>query len=47
LTLAWVLRDFDPLPVVKALGWSTLEAEELVSFRQWLITQLTASAAPG
>jgi len=46
LTLAWVLKDFDPRPAVKALGWSAREAEELVSFRQWLISRLTASAAP-
>ena len=46
LTLAWVLRDFDPRPAVKALGWSAHEEEELVSFRQWLIGQLAAGAAP-
>ena len=46
LTLAWVLKDFDPRPAVKALGWSAREAEELVSFRQWLISRLTASAVP-
>ena len=46
LTLAWVLKDFDPRPAVKALGWGAREAEELVSFRQWLIGRLTASAVP-
>jgi hypothetical protein len=46
LTLAWVLKDFDPRPAVNALGWSAREAEELVSFRQWLIDRLTASAVP-
>lgn len=46
LTLAWVLKDFDPLPAMKALGWSAREAEELLSFRLWLIGQLTAGAAP-
>ena len=39
LTLAWVLKDFDQLPAVKALGWSAREAEELVSFRQWRCTE--------
>jgi hypothetical protein len=46
LTLAWVLRDYDPRPAVKALGWSDVRAEELLRFRQWLIDRLTASAAP-
>jgi hypothetical protein len=46
LTLAWVLKDFDPRPALKALGWGARETEELVSFRQWLISRLTASAVP-
>jgi hypothetical protein len=46
LTLAWVLKDFDPRPALKALGWGASETEELVSFRQWLISRLTASAVP-
>ncbi len=46
LTLAWVLKDYDPRPAVKALGWDARQAEELSSFRQWLIEQLTASAVP-
>lgn len=46
LTLAWVLKDFDPRPALKALGWGARETEELVSFRHWLISQLTASAVP-
>ncbi len=46
LTLAWVLKDFDLGPVAKLLGWTTAQKEELSSFRQWLIDQLTASAAP-
>ena len=46
LMLAWVLKDYDPRPAVKALGWDTREAEELLPFRQWLIEQLTASAFP-
>jgi len=46
LTLAWVLRDYDPRPAAKALGLSDSRAEELVSFRQWLIGRLTSLAAP-
>ena len=46
LTLAWVLKDYDPRPAVKALGWDARQAEEVLSFRQWLIEQLTASAVP-
>jgi hypothetical protein len=46
LTLAWVLKDYDPRPAVKALGWDDRQAEELLSFRQWLIDQLTAITIP-
>jgi hypothetical protein len=46
LTLAWVLKDYDPRPAVKALGSDPRQAEELLSFREWLIDQLTSSAAP-
>lgn len=46
LTLAWVLRSFDLGPAVKALGWDARQAEELDSFRRWLIDRLTSSAAP-
>jgi hypothetical protein len=46
LTLAWVLKGYDPRPAVKALGWDAHQAEELLSFRQWLIDRLTKSAAP-
>lgn len=46
LTLAWVLKDFDPRPAVKALGWDSRQAEEMLSFRQWLIERLTVSAFP-
>lgn len=46
LTLAWVLKDYDPRPAVRALGWDARQAEELLAFRQWLIEQLTASAVP-
>ena len=46
LTLAWVLKDYDPRPAVKALGWDDRQAEELLSFRQWLIDRLTAITVP-
>ena len=46
LTLAWVLRGYDPRPAAKAVGWTASQSEELVTFRQWLIDWLTANAAP-
>lgn len=46
LTLAWVLKSYDPRPAAKALGAEDAEVEELVSFRQWLIDRLTTLAAP-
>ena len=46
LTLAWVLKGYDPRAAAKALGGDAAHTEELQSFREWLIDQLTASAAP-
>ncbi len=46
LTLAWVLKGYDPRPAARALGLSAAQTEELSSFRQWLIERLTAGAAP-
>ncbi len=46
LTLAWVLKDYDPRPAARALGWSTAQTEELLSFKRWLLDRLTAGAAP-
>jgi len=46
LTLAWVLKGYDPRPAAKALGWSPARTEELLSFRQWLIDRLAAGAVP-
>ncbi len=46
LTLAWVLKSYDPRPAAKALGAEDAGVEELVSFRQWLIDRLTTLAAP-
>lgn len=46
LTLAWVLKGYDPRPAAKALGMSGERASDLVAFRDWLIDRLTRSAAP-
>jgi hypothetical protein len=46
LTLAWVLKSYDPRPAATALGWGAGQAEELVAFRQWLIDQLLAGVVP-
>lgn len=46
LTLAWVLKGYDLRPAAKALGWSAIQTEELLTFRQWLIDRLTADAVP-
>lgn len=46
LTLAWVLKGYDTGPAAKALGLSDSQAEDLGSFRQWLIDRLTTLAAP-
>jgi hypothetical protein len=46
LTLAWVLKEYDPRPAAKALGMSGEQASDLVAFRDWLIDRLTRSAAP-
>lgn len=46
LTLAWVLKSYDPRPAAKALGAEGTRVEELVSFRQWLIDRHTTLAAP-
>jgi hypothetical protein len=46
LTLAWVLKGYDPRPAAKALGMSGERALELVTFRDWLIDRLTRAATP-
>jgi hypothetical protein len=46
LTLAWVLKDYDPRPAAQVLGWTAAQTEALLSFKQWLIDRLTASAFP-
>lgn len=46
LTLAWVLKDFAPGPLARALGWGEAESDEVVSFQQRLVDRLVAAAAP-
>jgi len=46
LTLAWVLKGYDPRHAASALGMSSERAAELVAFRDWLIDRLTRAAAP-
>jgi hypothetical protein len=46
LTLAWVLKGYDPAPAVKALGLGPTEAQQLLAFRSWLIEALAQAAAP-
>jgi hypothetical protein len=46
LTLAWVLKSYDPRPAARALGWSEADTQALVAFRAWLLERLTATAAP-
>lgn len=46
LTLAWVLKGYDPHPAAAALGMTGERAAELVAFRDWLIDRLTRVAAP-
>jgi hypothetical protein len=46
LTLAWVLKSFDPRPLARALGWSDAQIGQLESFRQWLLDRLTSASAP-
>lgn len=46
LTLAWVLRGFDPRTASRALGRPEDEAAALVAFRDWLIDQLIGGAPP-
>jgi hypothetical protein len=46
LTLAWVLKDYDPRPAAQVLGWDAAQADALLSFKEWLIERLTAGAVP-
>jgi hypothetical protein len=46
LTLAWVLKSYDPRPAARALGLQERQLEDLLSFRESLIDHLTRLAAP-
>ena len=46
LTLAWVLRGFDPRPLALALGWSEADIATIEAFRVWLLHRLTSLSAP-
>jgi hypothetical protein len=46
LTLAWVLKSYDPRPAARVLGWNETDTQALVAFRAWLLQQLTAAATP-
>jgi len=46
LTLAWVLRGYDPRPGARALGLDDAQAGELVAFQEWLVDRLTRLGAP-
>ena len=47
LTLAWVLKSYDPRPAALALGWSETDTQALVAFREWLLERLTADGGSG
>lgn len=46
LTLAWVLRSWEPGRIAAAAGLGELERSELLAFHQELIDQLLSAAAP-
>jgi hypothetical protein len=46
LTLAWVLKSYDPRPAARALGWRDADTQAIVAFRERLLEQLTAATAP-
>jgi hypothetical protein len=46
LTLAWVLKSYDPRPAARALGWSDADTQAIVAFRVWLLDRVTAATAP-
>jgi hypothetical protein len=46
LTLAWVLKSYDPRPAARALGLEERQTEDLLSFRETLIDHLTRLARP-
>jgi hypothetical protein len=46
LTLAWVLKETNPAPVARALGWTEAQIRDLSDFHSWLIEKLLASGSP-
>lgn len=46
LTLAWVLRDWQPAALAAASGWPESVGRELGPFRDWLVDRLTAGSRP-
>lgn len=40
LTLAWVLKDTNPAPLARAMGWDDAQVKSLSDFHAWLIDQL-------
>ena len=46
LTLAWVLKNTDPAPLARAMGWGEAQIEGLSNFHAWLIDRLIAAGAP-
>ncbi len=46
LTLAWVLRDWQPAVLANASGWPASTANELEPFRDWLVERLTSLSRP-
>jgi hypothetical protein len=46
LTLAWVLRDWQPAVLATASGWPESVARELGPFRDWLVDRLATGSRP-
>ena len=46
LTLAWVLKGYDPRSAARAVGLRDHDAEELAAFKQWLADKLTSVGTP-
>ncbi len=46
LTLAWVLKETNPAPLAKALGWTETQIRGLADFHSRLIEMLIAAGTP-
>lgn len=46
LTLAWILKEMNPAPLARAMGWNEAQIQSLSDFHAWLIDQLVAAGAP-